>query len=66
MRGSALLVACMVGLACCVMSLIDARGHSLLGPDAHQRERGEQAAMPHLMRGWARTPPNALWWPDRQ
>jgi hypothetical protein len=55
----------MVGLACCVMSLIDARGHSLLGPDAHQRERGEQAAMPHLMRGWARTPPNALWWPDR-
>jgi hypothetical protein len=62
MRWGALLVAGLVGLACCVISLIDARGEAVFGPEAAKTVH-QPVGMPHLMRGWARTPPTALWWP---
>jgi len=66
MRASAFVVAGMIGLACCVISLINARSQALLGAEGTETvhaPEATQAALPHLMRGWARTPPKEMWWP---
>jgi hypothetical protein len=60
MRGRTLVVAGIIGLACCMVSLIGARG-----PGDAESVHAPQG-MPHLMRGWTRTPPKALWWPAEQ
>jgi len=56
MRQTALLVTATIGLACCcAIILIDAR--------APRDDDDAVAAPPHHMRGWAHSPPRALWWP---
>jgi hypothetical protein len=69
MRQTALLVTATIGLAfCCAIILIDARAQLLSdawGLDffGQQGEMAAVAAPPHHMRGWAHSPPRALWWP---
>ncbi len=55
MRQTALLVTATIGLAWCAIILID--------PRAQRDDFTAVAAPPHHMRGWAHSPPRALWWP---
>jgi len=69
MRQTALLVTATIGLAfCCAVILVDTRAQPLsdawgFGLFAQRDDAAAVAAPPHHMRGWAHSPPKALWWP---